>query len=547
MTAGAGRTRTEFDAVVVGAGAAGSLAAYELTRAGLRVALLDAGPEIDATSPGSTAVPRDRGLLDRALIAATGQPVQARCFACTRLTRHLYVDDRENPYTTADATRFNWFRGRQVGGRLHTWGRVVPRFSDWEFRPTSHGGAGPDWPIGYADLAPFYSRVERLLGVHGSVERLPQRPDGEFIEPRPLTAAERHVSDAVAAQWPSRRFAPAPVVQYRPDPMPLPLRAAMATGNLTLRSNAVVTQVVTDPDGRRARGVALVGRHHRGSEEIRGRIIILCASAIETVRLLLHSKCARHPAGLGNSSGLLGRYLMDHCMTGISGELPGRWPGATSGAPEAHDPHDLASAYVYMPGFRNITEQAPSGYEGSFSMLGAFGRRGSGFFLMAFGDMQPSPANDVQLDPQHRDPWGVPAARIRCVHRASDQALVADMVRVLGEIAVAGGLRVRASLGTTTTLKQRAAYSILWKHVVTPYGAFHPGGAIHEMGGARMGDDPRSSVLNRYNQSWDVKNLFVTDGACFVRSGHQSHTLTIMALTLRACEYAVSQLQSGDV
>jgi choline dehydrogenase-like flavoprotein len=166
---------------------------------------------------------------------------------------------------------------------------------------------------------------------------------------------------------------------------------------------------------------------------------------------------------------------------------------------------------------------------------------------MAFGDMQASAENRVRLDTRARDAWGVPAASIQCTHSPNDQALVADMVRVLHEVADAAGLQVRASLGGTATLKQRAAYAGVWKHVVTRYGAFHPGGAIHEVGGARMGDDPRSSVLNPYNQSWDVKNLFVTDGACFVTTGHQSHTLTIMALTVRACGYIVSQLQAGTL
>jgi choline dehydrogenase-like flavoprotein len=178
-------------------------------------------------------------------------------------------------------------------------------------------------------------------------------------------------------------------------------------------------------------------------------------------------------------------------------------------------------------------------------MLGSIGRHSRGFFLAGFGDMLSAASNAVTIDPTRRDAWGIPVARVDCAHSANDRALIADMTETMHEIATAAGLRIRASLSDMTSLRRRATYAALWHQVVTPDGAFHPGGAIHEMGGARMGDDPKASVLNRHNQSWDVPNLFVTDAACFVSSGHQSHTLTIMALTVRACEFIVTQSRAG--
>ncbi len=537
---------TVFDAIVVGAGAAGCFAALELTTAGMKVLLLDAGPQVNASDHFPTPRPRDFGMPERAWLALTGQPVQARCFACTRATRQLYVNDRENPYSRAPGRPFNWFRGRQVGGRLHTWGRVAPRFSDFELKPSAHGGEGLDWPIAYEDLEPSYARVERFLGVHGTPEGLPQRPDGAFVAPRRLSAAEERVRDVVQGRWPARRLVAAPVVAHNPQRIPLPLIAALQTGHLTLRSDAVVKRVQVDATGSRARGVEFIDRVTRRAEVVQGRIIVLCASAFESVRILLNSAGGHHPHGLGNSSGTLGRYVMDHCMTAMSGDVPQSLAGAGHTAEDVErDPYDLASAYVYVPGFKNITEPPRSSYQGSFSMLGSIGRHGRGFFLAGFGDMLPSASNTITIDASRRDAWGIPVAHIDCVHSANDRTLVADMTTTMHEIAAAAGLRIRASLSDMTSLRRRAIYASLWRHVVTPFGAFHPGGAIHEMGGARMGDDSRTSVLNRYNQSWDVPNLFVTDGACFPSSGHQSHTLSIMALTVRTCDFIVSESRAG--
>jgi choline dehydrogenase-like flavoprotein len=474
--------------------------------------------------------------------------VQARCFPCTRATRQFYVNDRDNPYTSAPGTSFNWFRGRQVGGRLHTWGRVVPRFSDWEFKPSRCGLPGTDWPIDYADLSPFYARVERLLGVHGETGGPPQLPDGEFIEPRSLTELEVHVRGAVARQWPTRGFRPAPVVRHNALRIPVPLAAALETGHLTVRADAVVSRIQLDPAGTLARGVEFVDRLTKQTIEVRASRVVLCASAIESVRLLLNSACESHPHGLGNSSGLLGRFLMDHCMVAVTGEAPA-WPRQASDGRQArigNDPYDMASMYLYMPGFRNITEPPRSPYQGSFSILGSAGRPGRSFTLMAFGDMAASPDNRISVDSTRRDAWGIPVALVECRHGANDRALISDMFQTLHEIAAAAGLRILSRFSHTDGLVRRVVYEGLWRHVLTRYHAFHPGGAIHEIGGARMGGHPGSSVVDRFNRCWDVPNLFVTDGSCFVSSGHQSHTLTMMAITARACDFIAGQHPAGD-
>jgi choline dehydrogenase-like flavoprotein len=209
------------------------------------------------------------------------------------------------------------------------------------------------------------------------------------------------------------------------------------------------------------------------------------------------------------------------------------------------DPYDLASNYLYMPGFRNITESPRAPFDGSFSIVGSAGRSDRGFFFAGFGDMRPSVNNRIRIDATRRDAWGIPVARIECAHSPNDRALIADMLHSMREIAAAAGLRVRSGFGDGAGIVRRTLHAGLWRNIVTRYGGYHPGAAIHEVGGARMGDDPGSSVLNRCNQCWDVPNLFVTDGACFVSSGHQPHTLTIMALTVRACDVIVSHRRAG--
>jgi choline dehydrogenase-like flavoprotein len=359
-----------------------------------------------------------------------------------------------------------------------------------------------------------------------------------------LTSAEEALRDSVARRWPTRLFKPASVVRHNPARTPLPLSAAARTGHLTVRAGAVVKRIRVNAPGTAAGGVEFVDRASGASAEVHGRVVVLCASAVESVRILLNSATTQHPDGLGNSSGMLGRFLMDHTMVTISGELPDRLasPGPRHAAPD--DPYDLASNHVYMPGFRNISEPGAT-TPGSFCIVGSAGRSPGRFGFVGFGDMEASADNRITVDATARDAWGIPVAVVDCTHTANDRMLIKDMMSTMRDVVGAAGFRVRPGFGESGGGIRNAVSRRRWRHVLTPDGAYHPGAAIHEMGGARMGTEPRSSVLNPFNQCWDVPNVFVTDAACFVSSGHQPHTLTMMALTVRACDFIVAQCRAG--
>jgi choline dehydrogenase-like flavoprotein len=500
-----------YDAIVVGSGATGGWAAKELTEAGLRVAVLEAGPELAAAASSSTA-------------DARCQQVQARCYAYGEGTQHLFVDDLENPYSSPEDAPFAWIRSRLVGGRLHTWGRTSVRLCERDFKAASHDGIGEDWPISYADLAPYYDRVERFLRVCGSAAGCAQMPDGSMIEPPPLASAERDFAARVVRRWPTRTVTPARIAGAPPGEL---IAAARATGRLTLMPGSVASRVTVDPRDGRASGVAFVRRLTGGEEEVRAPVVVLCASTIESTRLLLNSASEACPDGLGNSSGTLGHYLMDHTYgVGIDAVAPWRWrPG---GGRSSHG--------CLVPAFRNVTEhgvdfarsygielqvEAPAG--GRLARMRA--RRSGTAWMRAFGEVLPRFENHVAIDPQSKDAWGIPTVRICCRYGENERLMAADQHARLEEIAEAAGWEVENSDGDLGP----------------------PGLSVHEVGTARMGSDPVTSVLDRHNRSWDVPNLFVTDGACFTSGGSQNPTLTMMAITVRACEFIVERLRRGEL
>jgi choline dehydrogenase-like flavoprotein len=502
-----------FDAIVVGSGATGGWAAKELTEAGLRVALLEAGPLAPPVASPSNS-----------LSAARRQQVQARCYAFGEETAHLFVDDLDNPYECPEDAPFAWIRSRVVGGRLHTWGRTSVRMSDRDFTAADSDGIGEAWPISYADLAPHYNRVERFLGVCGSAAGAEQMPDGCFAEPPPLSSAERAFAARVERCWPTRTVTPTRIAR---TPAGALIEAAEATGRLTLLADSIASRVIVERGGGRAAGVAFVGRVNRREEEVRAPVVVLCASTIESTRLLLNSASDEHPRGLGNSSGVLGRYLMDHTYgVGIDGLAPWRWrPGG-----------GRSSYGCLVPAFRNVTEPGPSftrtyGVELQIEappggrLASVRGRRSGPAWMRAFGEVLPRFENHIAIDPGKVDAWGIPVVRINCRYGENERQMAADQHRCLEEMAELAGWEVErseAELGP-------------------------PGLSVHEIGTARMGANPQTSVLDPHNSCWDVPNLFVTDGACFTSGGSQNPTLTMMAITVRACGFIVERLRRGEL
>lgn len=479
-----------FDAIIVGSGATGSWAAKLLTEGGLTVALLEAGTLLHADA------------------AATGarQGIQSQCYAFNTDTRHLFVDDVDNPYETPAASPFVWIRARHLGGRTVLWHGVVLRMSDRQFKAASLDGFGNDWPISYADLKPYYDAAERFLEVRGIPGNIEEIPDGLFW-PTTLSESARGFKEAVESEWPDRHvtalrratISPCADVRYPACSAGAALSAAAATRRLNLRTHSVVRSVISKNNGRRALGVEYVDAQSGAAHEVHGRFILLCASTIETTRIMLNSTSASHPHGIGNCNGILGRYLTEHVfgvrVTGLRG---GRCSGASD---------------FYIPNFRNR-----SGAGGRF--LRGYGIQG--YFkpgpgdttectLVCCGEMLPRAVNTVTLG-RMRDKWGIPVPCLTC--HASDN-----------ELEMARDQALEAA-----RLLRRTGFDVTDVADMSP-----PGLSMHEGGTARMGLDPTTSILNGYGRCWNVPNLFVTDGASFPSVGFQNPTLTMMALTGRAC------------
>ena len=550
-----------YDAVVVGSGVAGSIAVKELTEKGMSVILLEAGPFLGEkdfpVTPGSHEKIKKIDALARFKIAATGQPLQARATYMSNEYRHLFVNDWQNPYTTPKGQYFLWIRGRQLGGRLHTYGRVLQRMSDYDFKAASLDGYGQNWPISYEELDPWYSRIEEFLGVYGTKENIPNLPDGKFVRAPILSKPEKAFKAKVESLWPERK-----VISWRFSApnlkrIPVGVQAAIDTGLLELRTDAIAKHIDVDPISGKATGVTFVDRLTKQDNTVRAGMVMLCASAIESVRLLLNSRSVRHPEGIGNSKGLLGRYFLEQTPSLIAGSVPDSL-GWEYDKTIPQDPFCRPAGGIVIPRFQNIGSNTTKEFIRGFAFQGVIGRgyvtpdSPSQFGLMGFGEMLARPENRITLNPRKKDAWGIPAPHIDCSFGENDLIVMKAQLRAIKEMVsecnykidfagTALGLENARNAMPDETLLMKTIFRLSFKKSVGL------GAAIHESGGARMGDSPATSVLNSFNQCCDASNVFVTDGACFVTSGTVGPTLTMMAITARACDYAVKQYKKGQL
>ena len=548
-----------YDAIVVGSGATGSIAVKELTERGLEVLLLEAGPDItdaDFTPlPPEPIRPMGIGLYPRAKAAVLRrQPIQVRRAFFSEKTTPFLVDDMKNPYSVKGQD-FLWVRGRQLGGRLHSYGRVLLRSSDYDF----DGGAGRErgsqrWPVRYADLEPWYDRVEEFLGLYGNRDGLPILPDGSYIGASSLTKAERHFADRTHERWPKRQGIAWRYAAPNPQRVPLGVLAARKTGRLTTRTDAVVRRITIDDRTGLADGAVFIDRLTKREHRVFADVVMLCASTIESVRLLANSGSSRHPDGLANSSGLVGRYFMDQTPALLFGDMPS-FPGWEDDTSAPRDDYFSPAGGLYVPMIDAFG--ADSEFVGGYAVQGVMGRipvppRHPGAVgMMGFGEMLPHRENRITVHPRRTDAWGVPIPRIHIALTDNERALLREQVRGMREMAENAGVRVNFA-GSTLGLDSRRVFPdadpvsrAIFRASFTKSLAI--GAAIHECGGARMGDDPATSVLNPVNQAWDVPNLFVTDASCYVSNGIVGPTLTIMALTARACEHVASEHAAGNL
>jgi choline dehydrogenase-like flavoprotein len=545
---------TIYDALIVGSGASGMFAAQELTAQGLRVVQLEAGPEIGPDDFDPSSVPRqsDINLWQRAKAFLGGQGIQARAAFFDARQRHLFVNDRQSPYTTPPDAPFVWIRSRQAGGRTHVFGRVLLRWTDDDFKIHSRTGRGVDWPIGYEDLVPYYEDVERKLGLYGEEDNVPTLPDSIYAHRAQMTAAEQRFKQDVEGTWPERKVVTWRYIGPEPTRVLRPMREALASGRLDIRYNSIVSRVLTDDAGQRATGVEVIDRITHRKATIHARSVVLCASPIETIRLMLNSATPQHPEGLGNRSGTLGRYFVDQlpCVVAGTYERAKGW-GTADSAPA--DPFYGPSGGIYMPRFIGPDGQSAGSdfaYQGSIGRYATTPDADARFSFFGYGAMDADPENRITLDPRRCDAWGIPVPHIRCKIGAQDtETLKAQISAIVETIEQAGGRidYVGSPLGLEE--KGRGAYPDADPFSRFVFRKMLPrtmvmGAAIHEAGGARMGDDARTSVLNSWNQSWDLPNLLVTDASAFAGSGVSGTTLTIMAMTIRACRRLASQLTS---
>lgn len=561
---------TTFDAIVVGTGISGGWAAKELTEKGLKTLVLERGPMVrhieDYPTMNMDAWDFEHGNVITKKTKKR-QAKQSRTGYTTREeSKHFFVDDIDHPYN--EDKRFDWIRGYHVGGRSLLWGRHSYRLSDYDFEANAKDGIAVDWPIRYKDIAPWYSYVEKHVGISGEKLGLPQLPDSEFLKPMELKCTEKHLREALKKNYSNRVLTMGRLAhvtegtkpgagrvscQYRnrcgrgcpfgayfsSQSSTLPM--AEATGNMTLRPNSIVYEVVFDPETKKASGVKVIDRETNMTYTYNAKIIFLCASAVASTSILMQSKSRYFPEGMGNRSGELGHNIMDHhfkagAYATFDGFQDQYYTGNRPGG-------------FYIPRFRNLGGDTNHkdfirgyGYQGDSERdvwpqpvkemgYGADFKRAMlkpgdwSIGMNAFGEILPYHENKMYLDYDNPDKWGLPTVTFDAEIKENELAMRKDMKSQAVEMLEAAG----------------------FKNVKAWEDHYSLGLGIHEMGTARMGKDPKTSVLNVFNQLHEVPNVFVTDGACMTSGGNQNPSLTYMALTARAANYAVEQLNKRNL
>jgi choline dehydrogenase-like flavoprotein len=577
-----------YDAIVVGSGAAGGMAAHVLTSHGLKVLLLEAGKKINVEAelrsmqwpydhprrgdapPGWHAVSLNEYNIRKPPYAAKNSAYKhvwsyVGGWGGSDYVKDILVDEKQNPYT---GTNYAWVRARVLGGKTNIWGRLALRLSDYDFKGKTHDGYGEDWPISYSDIEPYYDRVDTYLGISGHKEGLPHLPDSLFQRSHKMNASEIKLRNAlkpmgrVATPYRAGVTTDGVKNKYRSkcygrgacgrrpggcdihaafdSPTGL-IYPAMDTGNLTLRTNSTAHEILVDKNTGKASGVAFVDSQTGKSLEAKGKTVIVAASTLESARLLLLSKSSQHPNGIGNSSDHVGHNFCEHLMgpgvTGLVKELVGKEHGNEDGRPGG----------FYVPRFRNLADKQPGflrgyGFEGSGGKSifpdstdrPGFGKQykkevrdyaGAFINMGGFGEVLPRYENAVSIDPNVKDAWGIPVLKFDYTFGDNEKKMAEDMANTAKEMFEAAGIEI---IGVDREL-------------------LTPGWSIHELGTARMGSDPKTSVLNQFQQSHDVKNLFVVDGSSHVNASCQNPTWTIMALAWRSCDHLADELKKGNL
>ena len=561
--------KLSFDAIVIGSGMSGGWAAKELTSFGLKTLVLERGRDVKHIKdyPTTNLYPWEfehRGVVPMDIQEAN--PVVNRCYAFKEDAMHFFVKDQEHPYIQEKP--FDWIRGYQVGGKSLLWARQTQRWSDFDFQGPARDGYAVDWPIRYKDLAPWYSYVEKFAGISGNKDGLAELPDGEFLPAFPLNDVEEFFSQHVKSKFPGRHVISARCAHLsKPNPIHLEqgrgqcqernlcqrgcpfggyfsansstMPWAEKSGNLTLRPFSVVESILYDEVKGKAIGVRVIDTQTKESLDYYAKIIFLNAAALNSNLILLNSKSHRFPEGLGNDSGVLGKYIAFHNYSArIHAEFDG-FPGFTT---DGRNP----AGGGYIPRFRNVFKQETDFLRGYAAGFYAYRRKNSksegigtqlkenlahetfgnwsvGSHMM--GETIPKESNWVKLDNQKKDPWGIPQLKISVDYDENDAKMKKDFVEQFTEMFTSAGfINIQAETNHQA-----------------------PGLDIHEMGGARMGKDPQTSILNEWNQVHSCKNVFVTDGASMTSTSCQNPSLTYMALTARAAHFAFDELKKGNL